>query len=102
MVHMTAHAFETPPPKIERLNLRLTAEERSLIEDAAEAEGFTVSEFMLAAARERAHRVLLLPRAFVVDDATFDEMMRDEEPAPVSPEMKRRLRRARTVKVTPA
>ena len=57
-------------------------------------------EYMLAAARERAHWVLLLPRAFVVDDATFDEMMRDEEPVAVSPEMKRRLRRARTVKVT--
>ncbi len=58
-----------------RLNLRLKAADDELIRRAAAAVGETVSEFLTASARDRAHDVLADQRDFVVDAPTWDRFV---------------------------
>lgn len=64
------------------INLRVSAEDRDLIDQAAASNGQNRSEFMLNAARQAAQEALLDRVLFRTDAATFDELLRmlDEPP----------------------
>lgn len=58
-------------PKDQRLNLRVDAETRELLERAAALSGSRLSEFMLSVARERAERMVELPTSTRVSPQEF-------------------------------
>ena len=47
-----------PPRKQERLEARLTAEQKELLQRAASLEGMTLTDFVIRSAREQARRVI--------------------------------------------
>ena len=76
------------------INLRIEAQTRRLIDDAASALGKTRTEFMIDSARTRAIDVLLDQRLFVLDAAQHDAFVAalDDPPAP-GPKLRALLRR---------
>ena len=58
-------------PKDQRLNLRVDAETRDLLERAAALNGTRLSEFILGVARERAERTVELPTRTRVSPQEF-------------------------------
>lgn len=62
--------------KDSRLNLRLRVADDRLIRQAAAQTGQTVSDFLTAAAVERAHEVLADQREFILDESTWSEFTR--------------------------
>jgi uncharacterized protein (DUF1778 family) len=66
------------------INLRIEAQTRQLIDDAAAALGKTRTEFMIESARRQAIDVLLDQRLFVLDPERHDAFMHalDDPPAP--------------------
>ena len=66
------------------INLRIEAETRQLIDDAAAVLGKTRTEFMIDSARRQAIDVLLDQRLFVLDPMRYDAFMQalDNPPAP--------------------
>ena len=68
------------------INLRIEANTRQLIDDAAVILGKTRTEFMIESARRQAIDVLLDQRLFVLDSERYDAFMRalDNPPAPGS------------------
>jgi uncharacterized protein (DUF1778 family) len=61
--------------KESRLAVRLTAEQRERIDQAAAAEGRTVTDFAIYALSERAGHVLADRRIFPVDDAQWNRFV---------------------------
>ena len=92
----TAAASPAKPARQERLNLRIPAEERSLIDRAAQSSGKTRTDFILGAARRAAEETLLGQALFLVSPATYSKFlgMLDAPPKPNA-----RLRR--TMQVAP-
>jgi uncharacterized protein (DUF1778 family) len=76
------------------INLRIEAQTRQLIDEAAAALGKTRTEFMIDSARARAVDVLLDQRLFVLDAARYDAFVDalDNPPAP-GPKLRKLLRR---------
>ena len=76
------------------INLRIEAQTRRLIDDAAAVLGKTRTEFMIDSARAQAIDVLLDQRLFVLDSARYDTFMHalDNPPAP-GPKLRALLRR---------
>jgi len=76
------------------INLRIEANTRQLIDDAAAILGKTRTEFMIESARRQAIDVLLDQRLFVLDPKRFDAFMQmlDNPPAP-GPKLRSLLRR---------
>ena len=76
------------------INLRIEAQTRELIDDAAAVLGKTRTEFMIDSARYRAIDVLLDQRLFVLDPERYDKFMHalDNPPAP-GPKLRSLLRR---------
>ena len=76
------------------INLRIEAQTRQLIDDAARALGKTRTEFMIDCARARAIDVLLDQRLFQLGDARFDAFVHalDNPPAP-GPKLRALLQR---------
>ncbi|MGC6331505.1 type II toxin-antitoxin system TacA family antitoxin [Rhizorhabdus sp. FW153] len=76
------------------INLRIEAQTRRMIDDAAAILGKTRTEFMVESARSRATDVLLDQRLFVLDDARYDAFVDalDNPPAP-GPKLRTLLRR---------
>lgn len=68
------------------INLRIEANTRQLIDDAAAIVGKTRTEFMIESARRQAIDVLLDQRLFALDSKRFDAFMHmlDNPPAPGS------------------
>ena len=66
------------------INLRIEANTRQLIDDAAAILGKTRTEFMVESARRQAIDVLLDQRLFTLDSGRFDSFMHalDNPPAP--------------------
>jgi len=58
--------------KESRLAVRLTSDQRARVDQAAAAEGRTVTEFAIAALSERAGHVLADRRVFPLDDEQWD------------------------------
>lgn len=77
------------------INLRIEANTRQLIDDAAAILGKTRTEFMIESARRQAIDVLLDQRLFVLDADRYDAFMHalDNPPAP-GPKLRSLLRRA--------
>jgi uncharacterized protein (DUF1778 family) len=76
------------------INLRIGAQTRQLIDDAAALLGKTRTEFMIESARRQAIDVLLDQRLFSLDPERHDAFMRalDNPPAP-GPKLRALLRR---------
>ena len=76
------------------INLRIEANTRQLIDDAAAVLGKTRTEFMIDSARREAIDVLLEQRLFVLDPERFDAFMHvlDNPPSP-GPKLRSLLRR---------
>lgn len=76
------------------INLRIEAQTRQLIDDAATVLGKTRTEFMIDSARALAVDVLLNQRLFVLDPARYDAFVHalDNPPAP-GPKLRALLRR---------
>lgn len=89
----TAH----PPANLEprgSINLRIEAQTRQLIDEAAAALGKTRTEFMVESARRQAIDVLLDQRLFALSPERFDAFahLLDNPPAP-GPKLRSLLRR---------
>lgn len=76
------------------INLRIEAQTRQLIDDAAAVLGKTRTEFMIESARAQAIDVLLDQRLFVLDAERYDAFVEalDNPPAP-GPKLRALLRR---------
>jgi len=76
------------------INLRIEANTRRLIDDAAAALGKTRTEFMIDSARREAMDVLLDQRLFALDSERYDAFVQalDNPPAP-GPKLRALLRR---------
>jgi len=76
------------------INLRIGANTRQLIDDAAAILGKTRTEFMVESARRQAIDVLLDQRLFVLESERYDAFMHalDNPPAP-GPKLRSLLRR---------
>lgn len=76
------------------INLRIEADARQLIDDAAAMLGKTRTDFMVESARARAIDVLLDQRLFMLDAKRYDAFMHalDNPPAP-GPKLRSLLRR---------
>jgi len=76
------------------INLRIEANTRRLIDEAAALLGKTRTEFMIESARRQAIDVLLDQRLFLLDSGRFDDFMHmlDNPPAP-GPKLRALLRR---------
>ena len=76
------------------INLRIEANTRQLIDEAAAILGKTRTEFMIESARRQAIDVLLNQRLFALDSKRFDAFMHmlDNPPAP-GPKLRSLLRR---------
>ena len=72
------------PAKRESLNIRIKAEERGLIDRAAQLLGKTRTDFMLEAARQAAEDTLLDRTRFVVGNEAYAEFLArlDAQPQP--------------------
>jgi uncharacterized protein (DUF1778 family) len=79
------------------INLRIEANTRQLIDDAAAILGKTRTEFMVETARQQAIDVLLDQRLFVLESDGYDAFLHalDNPPAP-GPKLKSLLRRKPT------
>ncbi len=76
------------------INLRIEANTRQIIDDAAAVLGKTRTEFMIESARRQAIEVLLDQRLFMLDSDRYDAFMHalDNPPAP-GPKLRSLLRR---------
>jgi uncharacterized protein (DUF1778 family) len=77
-------ARSAPRRASSRLELRLGEELKKMIEEAAAATGESVSDFMRAAAEERASKVLFDLRWTLIPVAYYDELVKslDDPPEP--------------------
>ncbi len=82
--------------KVERLEVRLTSNAKTLLSHAAQMRHTTVSEFMVSSAVAAAEDVLASPKVFFANAAAWDEVMGmlGEEAAPVPDAVIERFRRA--------
>lgn len=90
-------AVAAPPSAVDTkgsINLRIEANTRQLIDDAAAILGKTRTEFMIESARRQAIDVLLDQRLFVLDPDRYDAFVHalDNPPAP-GPKLRSLLRR---------
>ncbi len=70
--------------KKQRIDLRLTDEDKSLIEEAAAMSNQTITQFMVASASERAAQVIEQHRRLVLNEESWDLVMEalSNPPAP--------------------
>ena len=67
---------ETPDEgRTERLNFRLTAQQSTVIRQAAQIEGKSVSDFVLDAATSAARNAISDQQLFTLDDEAFDRLL---------------------------
>jgi len=69
-------AISTPEqPRDRRFQLRATAREEALIKVAAEGQGVNVTDFIIGAAREKAHETLTDQTRFVLNEKQWKQFM---------------------------
>lgn len=73
---MSESAVESRLAKNQRINLRATDRQESLLRRAAEATDHTLTDFILGSAVEQAERVLADRRWFLATEEQFDEFSR--------------------------
>ena len=86
--------FDAQPAEKGSINLRIEANTRALIDEAAAMLGKTRTEFMIDTARRQAIDVLLDQRLFVLEAGAYDAFVQalDNPPAP-GPKLKRLMSR---------
>lgn len=91
---MTRSSAVSEAPSRGSINLRIDADARQLIDDAAAVVGKSRTEFMIESAKRHAIDVLLDQRLFVLDPAKHDAFMHalDNPPQP-GPKLKALMRR---------
>jgi len=73
-----------------RINLRVDSETEARLRAAAEANGETLTSFLLAAGRQRAEEVLARAQRIVIDREAFERFVAAlEEPGEPSPTLRR-------------
>ena len=94
VLEKAADAAAPPPDARGTINLRVAADTKKMIDDAAAILGKTRTEFVLDSARREAMDVLLDQRLFRLDDQRHDAFMQalDNPPAP-GPKLRALLRR---------
>ena len=65
----------SPAKKLDRLNLRASLEERTLIERGARAQGKNLTDFVLSSAYEKAQHVLADQRTFALSPKRWNEFL---------------------------
>lgn len=89
--------YKTRPRRTTRLNLRATDRQKRLIENVAEGQGVTVTDFIMECAYSRAQEILAEERHFAVSGEKWKAFTAAlERPAQVKPRL-RRLFAERTV-----
>ncbi|MCW5700537.1 MAG: DUF1778 domain-containing protein [Rhodospirillales bacterium] len=79
-------------PKEDRLNLRASSRQTSLIREAADTVGKTMTDFVLDSACSKAEEVLADRRHFVLDDDAWARFMEAlDRPARAKPRLKELL-----------
>lgn len=70
--------------KKQRIDLRLTDDDKSMIEEAAAMTNQTITQFMVSSASERAAEVIEQHRRLVLNEASWDRVMQaiSNPPAP--------------------
>lgn len=81
--------------KTERIEARLSPEERKRIDQAAAMEGQSLSSFMVSAAAEKAEQVITAGTTTVVPSEYFDELLSALDRADPAPRLARAAKRAR-------
>lgn len=61
--------------KKQRIDLRLTDDDKSLIEEAAAMSNQTITQFVVACASERAAEVIEQHRRLILDEASWERVM---------------------------
>jgi uncharacterized protein (DUF1778 family) len=86
--------FDAQPAEKGSINLRIEANTRALIDEAAAMLGKTRTEFMIDTARRQAIDVLLDQRLFVLETGAYDAFVQalDNPPTP-GPKLKRLMTR---------
>jgi uncharacterized protein (DUF1778 family) len=89
---------DTAAPAETNIHLRARAQDRQLIDYAAELTGTNRSQFMLASALKEAKNVLLDQTTIYADAKAFQKIMDwlDAAPTPAEAEGMQRLRQAKT------
>lgn len=97
-VHMKPRlSLRTRPRRTTRLNLRATDRQKRLIENVAERQGVTVTDFIIDCAYSRAQEILAEERHFTVSTEKWKAFAAAlERPARVKPRL-RRLFAERTI-----
>jgi len=86
------------PTKAERFNIRVTQEEKALVEQAARWSHVSASQFILQAALRSAEEVLADQRSLVLAPAQWDAFVELlDRPARVIPELEHAAKRAGVV-----
>ena len=75
-IPMSESAVDTRLAKNQRINLRATDRQESLLRRAAEATDHTLTEFILGSAVEHAERVMADRRWFIATEDQFEEFKR--------------------------
>ncbi|MGH7062737.1 MAG: DUF1778 domain-containing protein [Stellaceae bacterium] len=86
------------PARTARIEARIAPDVLAIVKRAAEIQGRSVSDFVVAAAREAAHRTIeetQIIRLSVEDQRAFVEAVLN--PPPLTPAMERAIERYRTV-----
>lgn len=65
--------------KSERLDLRVTSDQKRLLQQAATLKGETVSDFVLSSAMASADEALLDQRVFLLEPEAFDQLIARSE-----------------------
>ena len=85
---MPRTALAKRSPKAERLELRLTADAKSLLAHAAQMRHTSISEFILSSAVAAAEDVVAVPKVFFVGEEGWDQVLRmANDTAPDVPEV---------------
>jgi uncharacterized protein (DUF1778 family) len=90
------------PNRTARLEARIAPDALAAVKRAAEIQGRSVSDFVVAAAQEAAHRTIeetQIIRLSVEDQRAFAEAMLN--PAPLAPAMERAIARYRKLAAAP-
>jgi len=98
MAHSQARTSQPPRRRAERLETRVTAEQKALIEHAAALQGRSITDFVLTSVQDAAkraieeHQVMTLT---VADSRAFVEALLD--PPPPNARLKETVRRYRDI-----
>lgn len=89
-----------PALKKQRIDLRLTDDDKSIIEEAAAISNQTITQFVVASASERAAEVIEQHRRMVLNEQSWSTLVMEAITQPPAPNdrLKRAAKRLQTVR----